>query len=380
MKHPGWVRFVPSHPDSQEGHYEEIEERADVIRGIFKLFNDGVSVYSITKRLNKNDETGIPTFAGKKWSGSLVKYYLRSRSVLGEYQPRRIINGKRIDEGEAIKDFFPAIIKKRDFDRVQARWSVVPNRNGRPPSDESDEILSGIVRCPYCSGSMGVQEGKNKHRLACNRSYENACVRVSVSRHFIEWCAAASAEEIIDSIALSESNTAAIQALEGNLSSIKKKIDNLVDLVANGVKAAEQKVNALDQEARKVSAELEQERNMELTNEADGEAFVEAFVTNKMSKEIRIKAMFHIRRFVAKVEPYFLGDQKTYDKYRADLEAAEASGVKRGSVWLKLRKKYQIEKKQFIRITFTRPIEGKTERVFTYQQYLEQMRISGVAV
>jgi hypothetical protein len=80
------------------------------------------------------------------------------------------------------------------------------------------------------------------------------------------------------------------------------------------------------------------------------------------------------------VEPYFLGDQKTFEKYRAELDKAEASGLKRGSVWMKLRKKYKIEQKQFIRVTFTRPIEGKTERIFTYPQYLQQMEISGVTV
>ncbi|MEI6569792.1 MAG: hypothetical protein WCR20_24155, partial [Verrucomicrobiota bacterium] len=67
-------------------------------------------------------------------------------------------------------------------------------------------------------------------------------------------------------------------------------------------------------------------------------------------------------------------------KYRADLIKAEASGLNRRRIWLKLRKKHRIEQKQFVRVLFTRPIDGKTERKFTYQDYLTQMEICGVKV
>jgi hypothetical protein len=377
MKHPTWVRFEPSHPKSQEGKYVVVPRSAKIVRGIFQQYNDGLSVYSITKRLNRR---GVKTFSGKTWAASIVKYLLRSRGVLGEYQPKRIINGKREDEGDPNKSFFPAIIKESVFNRAQARWKVVPNRNGRPPADESDEILSGIIRCPYCGGSMGVQESRTKHLLACNKSFDNACVRVSVKRHFVEWCAAASTEEIYNSISLGDDNSAKIQAIEGKLVQLSKEKELLIDLVVANIAEAKNKVFKLEAESKKLSLELEAERDLDLTNEADGDAFVEAFVTNQMDRGTRLKAMLHIRRFVASVEVYFLGDRKTYDRYRADLIKAESSGPNRRRIWLKLRKKHKIEQKQFVRVLFTRPIDGETERTFTYQYYLKQMKISGVKV
>jgi hypothetical protein len=377
MKHPTWLQFVPNEPKSQEGKYVTVEDKAKIVRDIFKQYNGGQSVYAITKNLNRH---GVKTLSGKTWAGSLVKYLLRSRSVLGEYQPKRIIDGKRKDEGEPIKGFFPAIVTETVYNRAQARWKFVPTRNGRPPADESDEILSGLIRCPYCGGSIGVQESTQKHLLACNKAFENACARVSVRRHFVEWCAAASTDEIYNSVALGEDNSAKIQAIEGKLAQLSQQQTRLVNLVAAGVEAAEQQALRLQQNAKSLSKELEAERNLELTNEAEGIAFVEAFVSNHEDRKTRLKAMLHIRRFVAKVEVYFLGDRKTYDKYRADQIKEESSGINRGKIWLKLRKKHKIQQKQFVRVVFTRPIEGKTERTFTYQEYLRQMEISGVKV
>ena len=248
------------------------------------------------------------------------------------------------------------------------------------PSDESTEILSGLIRCPYCSHSIGVHEARYQHIMACNGGYNNGCVRIGISRHFIEWSAAASTEEIFNSISLSQNNTQKVEALEGRLVAIRAKKQNLVELVADGIVEAKAKVMLLENESRKISGELEQERNFELTNEEEGDRFVEAFVTNSMDKEIRMKAMFHIRRFIAKVEPFFLGDIENYNNYRKEMEFAEASGKKRNELWAIFRKKYKVRERQFIRITFTRPINGLTQKEIRYQHYLDQMEICGVNV
>lgn len=380
MKHPGWVRFIKTHKKEAYGHYVEIQERADVLRHIYAMFLEGKSVYTICKILNMTDGTGIKTFSGRCWSLSLVKHYLKSRSVLGEYQPNKIIAGKRIAEGDPIKNFFPRIIEQDQYDRVQARWKTVPPRNGRPPSDESTEILSGLIRCPYCSHSIGVHEARYQHIMACNGGYNNGCVRIGISRHFIEWSAAASTEEIFNSISLSQNNTQKVEALEGRLVAIRAKKQNLVELVADGIVEAKAKVMLLENESRKISGELEQERNFELTNEEEGDRFVEAFVTNSMDKEIRMKAMFHIRRFIAKVEPFFLGDIENYNNYRKEMEFAVLNGKKRNELWAIFTKRFKVRERQFIRITFTRPINGLTHREISYQYYLDQMEMCGVKV
>jgi hypothetical protein len=168
--------------------------------------------------------------------------------------------------------------------------------------------------------------------------------------------------------------------LEGRLVAIRNKKRNLVDLVADGIVEAKAKVMLLEDESRRISTELEQERNMELANEEEGDRFVEAFVTNSMDKGIRMKAMLHIRRFIAKVEPFFLGDLGNYSSYRKEMDSAESSGLKRNKLWAIYRKKFKVRERQFIRITFTRPINGLTGREISYQHYLDQMEICGVKV
>ena len=113
------------------------EDRAEVVREIFALAADGRGRNWICKRLNKTRKP----FGKKPWSTTYVLNILRSRAVIGEFQPHRLTYAtgkkKREPEGDPIPDFFPAILDEPTFYIVQ-RGIDNRLRTGGPSSSSAN--------------------------------------------------------------------------------------------------------------------------------------------------------------------------------------------------------------------------------------------------
>src|ERR1017187_6470148 len=97
------------------------------------------------------NQEGIPHFGSSDgWHNSYVAKILNNRAVLGEFQPHRLVNGKRIAEGESIKNYFPLIVDEKLFYRSQSgRGQRRTNGAGRK-GDNISNLFSGIANCAYC--------------------------------------------------------------------------------------------------------------------------------------------------------------------------------------------------------------------------------------
>lgn len=85
---PAWLRL-----SSDRTRYEVIEDRAAVVRRIFEESASGVGNYSITRRLNMDRVSHFGRSKG--WHQSYVSKILKNRAVIGEFQPHRLVDGKR---------------------------------------------------------------------------------------------------------------------------------------------------------------------------------------------------------------------------------------------------------------------------------------------
>ena len=93
--------------------YEKIKDRSLLIKRIFKLYLSGKSSFAIEKQLNQIRDIWKPQ--GRKklsagWRKSYIDKILRNPAVIGEFQPHKMINGKRTPTGEPIPDYYPRII------------------------------------------------------------------------------------------------------------------------------------------------------------------------------------------------------------------------------------------------------------------------------
>lgn len=110
---PAWIAV-----DDATGEYVLKEERAAVVRRIYSLATSGQGKHLIARTLNKE---GVPAWGrGDGWHASYVQKILRSRATVGELQPHRKANGKRIAEGEPLPNYYPAVIDESLFSRAQA--------------------------------------------------------------------------------------------------------------------------------------------------------------------------------------------------------------------------------------------------------------------
>jgi len=119
---PAWLKL-----SADKTKFDVLPSRAALINRIFEDSAAGLGLYSIARRLN---ETQTPPFGPSNgWHTSSVEKILASRAVLGEFQPHRLVNGKRVPEGEPIKDYFPPIVSEQLYYRAQNARSLLVWRN-----------------------------------------------------------------------------------------------------------------------------------------------------------------------------------------------------------------------------------------------------------
>ncbi|MDP3689879.1 recombinase family protein, partial [Bradyrhizobium sp.] len=171
---PSWLRLL----DGREA-FEIIEDRARIVRRMFDEAVAGLGAYSIVRRLN---DDGIPTFAGKAgWQTSTVNKIIGSKSVIGEFQPSRMVNGKRSPEGDPRKGYFPRIIDDEKFyaaqrGRLERRTAGTADRKGSggAKGKRLSNLFSKLAVCDNCASPMQYQNKgappKGQSYLVCSNA------------------------------------------------------------------------------------------------------------------------------------------------------------------------------------------------------------------
>jgi len=172
---PSWLEL-----NEDRKSFTVLKEKLKIVKRIFKLSADGYGNNRIAKKFNKD---GVPTLGRSKgWFTSTIDKTLRSRSVLGEFQPHKKIDGKRVPEGDPILGYFPQVISDELFYEVEAarkqRKVSGAGRKGRFNSN----LFSGVAKCGYCGRPMQyVDKGsgpKGGQYLICTDAYRGmACVK-----------------------------------------------------------------------------------------------------------------------------------------------------------------------------------------------------------
>ena len=174
---PAWLSLSPDRRS-----FTVIEEHQKVVQRIFKLTDQGMGSFAVTKLLNQEN---VPPFGRTSlWNQSYVTKILQNRAVLGEYQPHILLDGKRRPEGSPIADYFPRIIEDGLFYRVQeARRSRIVGSGGRRGETQRN-LFTHIAKCGYCGSPMRlINKGvgpKGGVYLKCHRAMAGGdCTKAS---------------------------------------------------------------------------------------------------------------------------------------------------------------------------------------------------------
>ncbi len=144
-KVPWWIIS-----DKEKQCYTVDEEKANVVRDIFAMYNAGISARKIVDKLNK--------YGKKEWFTSTVWGILTSKAVLGYFN--------RCEENVSL---YPPIITPEVY------WSAQEKRRhrrytGAETDDVKINLLKSLVYCAECGRPMEKIRGRDfRYCLKCNR-------------------------------------------------------------------------------------------------------------------------------------------------------------------------------------------------------------------
>jgi Resolvase, N terminal domain/Recombinase zinc beta ribbon domain/Recombinase len=167
---PGWLEV------SAERQFVVVEDRAEIVRQIYRWSAEGVGAAGVCRKLNGQ---GVHCWGrnhykrfDQSWRPGYVRDLLASSAVEGDYCPKTL-NGPT---GERIEGYYPRIV---DADLVaRGRAGRLRRRvTGGPSHSEAKNLFTGRVRCHHCGNTMVriVQRntrGKQYEYLKCT-SYQN---------------------------------------------------------------------------------------------------------------------------------------------------------------------------------------------------------------
>lgn len=140
---------IPPWLDIEDGKFRIVEEKAATVRRIFNLTIHGMGSLEIVRRFVL--EKVPPVGRLGKWAPGTIRHWLRSRSVLGEYQPTTRGRGERKLDGEPIQGYYPAIVDEKTW--ALARSVVIARTVHRGKYGAYVNVFAGLLHDAVHGGS-----------------------------------------------------------------------------------------------------------------------------------------------------------------------------------------------------------------------------------
>lgn len=340
---PAWLKL-----SKDKTQFTAIPERVHTINHIFRMKLEGIGSETISVKLNREEEAkskkALPCWIPKPmrkdstggWRKSYIDKIIRNRSVLGEYQPHMLVEGKSVPTGEPVKDYYPQIVSDQIFYGVQDLLSRNRHKGGK--NGKVSNLFGHIAKCGYCGAPMQfINKGpapKGYQYLVCDTARRGrGCDYHSIrykdfEKVVLQYCQGLTVQDILPSSgqALSE-----VQTLQYKLSATKAhivenetKINNLTDSIAttsdkrvrgkletslsavfNEQEQAQKEEKTIQRHIKKLSSsnkstQAQINSTKELLALLDSE-------NDEGQKEIRLRLKNRLRNLISKINVYGVG-------------------------------------------------------------------------
>ena len=250
-----------------EHHYQIDPTTAPVVQEAFQRYAAGESIRSIIESLNAR---GIRNSRGNRFTKNSFQTLLKNRRYLGEYRYKDTV----------IPDAIPAIIDPECFDAVQRRCEI---HRQAPAHNKADVhyLLTTKLFCGKCGTMMAGESGRSHTgTVHCyykcgtrKRSGKEACSLKPVRKEPLEQFVVKTALEkvlndrVIDLLAdklleyQSKENTR-LPVLQAELKEVKRRIDNLVAAIEQGIltPSTKSRMEELEQQREELETSVLQEQ------------------------------------------------------------------------------------------------------------------------
>lgn len=364
--YPAWLSY-----DKEKKEFSIIEERANVVRRVFKEFNSGLGYTKLARKLN---DDGIKTAQGKKWSHVTVRFTLTQFSAIGEYRPKtRGKHGEKIETDIIHKGYYPAIVSESEFYKAYNRIKNNPPKEGPPAKDETENLFSGLFRCGYCGSSMGFAK---RRKLACWGSVHNSeCVKCTWGYDEFELPLLAEVKEVFHkrkeelNIPVQEE----IEGLTGKISEIKTRIKRLTTQLENLDDPSEiiERINALTAQKNKIQSEIDskKQQNKELSEIINFGFEIDNIRDTTERKQIQRLIRSHVKL----IKVYTIGETSKLEKFKIERDELLKKGKSLVSAVKKLLHKYDPPSSRYMTIILNNPIVRDGKEIKEYNVRVEAM-------
>lgn len=146
----------------KDGEFVIVEERAEIIRRVFRLATEGTGIGSIVKQLNGADVK--PIGHARCWIRSYVGKLLSNRTTFGEFQPYTRRGGiKRQPDGPPIPNYYPPIVTEQEFEAAQGALESRRLKGGRPT--ERVNLFTHLLKDARTGSNLHIKRGAKKSPL-----------------------------------------------------------------------------------------------------------------------------------------------------------------------------------------------------------------------
>ena len=144
------------------------ENTAPVVRRIFDLYDRGAGYKSIAMKLN---EEGFRTNKGRLFRVTFISRTLRNRAYIGILDYNRY-QGRGAREPIEIPGFYPAIIDRELFGRIQEKLKGEKDYFQNAFAHRTEYLLSRLVVCDFCGHHyLGTAAKSGKHHYYSCSTY-----------------------------------------------------------------------------------------------------------------------------------------------------------------------------------------------------------------
>lgn len=328
------------------------EQQAKIVRYIFEEFANGTSKKDIVEYLNSK---GYRSSTGAKFALNTLNL-LKNEHYTGYY----VLNGVEYE------NYYPAIIDKQLFDKVQNRLKKLTHGVGPHNRAKEEYLLYGKVFCGHCGTQMiGVSgtssTGAKYCYYACAKRYKfKSCDKKNEQKAFLEDYVIQETlntiydekqiEKIADNLleyGKNDLNTLKIKDYQKRLSKIEKEFDKITTAIINAssvevIKRLDKKANELSIEKEDLQKELTklQLANKVVRTKAEIIGYIKMFVVGDTSdinyrKRIINSFVNSIYVFDDKIIIYYnvdnLHEIVTYAQLKKDLQNNVFSLLKQSS-------------------------------------------------
>jgi hypothetical protein len=239
---PGWIRWSDESRD-----YELTPERAEVIREVFRLADQGWGLDRIARELNRRavDTWGEGKRKAAHWRGSYIRKIVQSQAPVGLFTPHKTTRDEETRARRHVPSdpvsLFPAAVDAEVYWRVRRRFDTTAPR-GRNAFLKPASIVAGVAKCPCGASLLRVSKGKSKGKLhvylLCSRAHEKAkgCEYLAVRYQDVVEALTVNAKAIIADAPGGKDTTdleTEIFNLDAYLSELADDVEGLADLAGH---------------------------------------------------------------------------------------------------------------------------------------------------